>query len=225
KNHVFQEPAIAFARKGYDILLEKPMAVTELDCRELILESKKNNVLLMVCHVLRYTPWVQKLKEIIDKGGIGDVVNIQHLIPPAKAASRCLDCPTEVESACPYSAQKIYLNGIKTGNTGWPLNTITETPDIESVTEALRTGPYGRCVYDMDNDVMSHQTVNMQFTGGSTATLTMVAFTKDLCNRKVRIFGTKKCSNALKKRSTEIDRTWLHVPSGTPGPPAMALTK
>ena len=37
------------------------------------------------------------------------------------------------------------------------MSVITPTPDIESVTEALRHGPYGRCVYDMENDVMSHQ--------------------------------------------------------------------
>jgi len=40
---------------------------------------------------------------------------------------------------------------------GWPVSVLCETPDIESVTEALRSGPYGRCVYDCDNDVMSHQ--------------------------------------------------------------------
>ena len=44
------------------------------------------------------------------------------------------------------------------GNKGWPVSVLTSgPPDIESVTEALRTGPYGRCVYDFDNDVMSQQ--------------------------------------------------------------------
>jgi len=43
------------------------------------------------------------------------------------------------------------------GRTGWPLSIIAEVPDIESVTEAIRTGPYGQCVYDCDNDVVDHQ--------------------------------------------------------------------
>ena len=37
------------------------------------------------------------------------------------------------------------------------------------------------------------QTVNMQFAGGATATMSMIAFTKAICARKVRIFGTKVC--------------------------------
>ena len=43
------------------------------------------------------------------------------------------------------------------GHKSWPVSVITEVPDIESVTEALRSGPYGRCVYDSDNNVMDNQ--------------------------------------------------------------------
>ena len=42
---------------------------------------KENNVILSVCHIMRYMPWVKKVKEIIDSGEIGDVVNINHTEP------------------------------------------------------------------------------------------------------------------------------------------------
>ena len=47
------------------------------------------------------------------------------------------------------------------GDKSWPVNAITytEVPDIESVTEALKTGPYGRCVYDSDNNVVDNQVI------------------------------------------------------------------
>lgn len=47
--------------------------------------------------------------------------------------------------------------------------------DIENVTEALRTGPYGRCVYHAGNDVVDHQVVNIEYEGGVTASMTMSA--------------------------------------------------
>ena len=34
---------------------------------------------------------------------------------------------------------------------------VSDVVDIENITTALREGPYGRCVYESDNDVMSHQ--------------------------------------------------------------------
>jgi len=57
---------------------------------------------------------------------------------------------------------------------GWPRSALTEEPaDEESLLRALQNGPYGRCVYHCDNDVVDHQIVNMQFESGISASLTM----------------------------------------------------
>lgn len=77
------------------------------------------------------------------------------------------------------------------GHTGWPLKPLVDgVPDIENVTDALANGPYGRCVYDCDNDVCDHQVVNLEFSNGSTASLTMVAFSSTICERQTRLHFT-----------------------------------
>ena len=116
--------------------------------------------------------------------------SLKHFRPenrPVGAADRCLDCP--IEPACPYSAPRIYLGRVRNGDTGWPVNVLTPDVTADGVTEALRTGPYGRCVYACDNDVVDHQVVNMQFEGGATATFTMTAFNRQR-DRETRVFGT-----------------------------------
>lgn len=76
-----KDVAIAFAKKGYHILLEKPMAITESDCIAIADAAAKYNIILCVCHVLRYTKYTKTLKALIDNGTIGDIVTIQHLEP------------------------------------------------------------------------------------------------------------------------------------------------
>lgn len=74
------------------------------------------------------------------------------------------------------------------GHTGWPTSAILDgVPDIENVTEALKTGPYGRCVYESANDVCDNQVVNIEFSNGCTASFTMVAFTSAICDRQTRL--------------------------------------
>jgi predicted dehydrogenase len=72
------------------------------------------------------------------------------------------------------------------------LQTVTSARTEEGVLDALRTGPYGRCVYRCDNDVVDHQVVNLEYEGGTTASFTMTAFT-DFAFRQTKIFGTHGC--------------------------------
>ena len=107
---------------------------------------------------------------------------------PEGAGSRCLQC--NYEPKCPYSAIKIYIRDrLEKGATHWPINVLTPVVTRENVLKALEDGPYGRCVYECDNDVVDNQVVNMLFDGGRTATVTMTAFAKG--GRKTRIFGTR----------------------------------
>ena len=71
------ETAIPLLNAGYDMLLEKPFAVCEEDMRQIVDCAKKNNSKVMICHVLRYTPFYYAIKERIENGEIGDIINIQ----------------------------------------------------------------------------------------------------------------------------------------------------
>ncbi|MEV4564357.1 Gfo/Idh/MocA family oxidoreductase [Nonomuraea sp. NPDC049419] len=107
---------------------------------------------------------------------------------PEGAADRCLDCP--IEPACPYSAKRLYLGCLGDPDSEfWPLGAVTPGRTEEDVLDALRTGPYGRCVYACDNDVVDHQEVLMEFDDGGTCSFTMSAFTP-MEHRRTRLFGT-----------------------------------
>ena len=247
-----EAPVMAFADKGYDILLEKPIAPTLEACRRIVAKVKEKGIIFAVCHVMRYTKYTRQLKKLLEEGVIGDIVSIQHLEPvghwhqchsfvrgnwrnsketcfmllakcchdmdwlshvmdkkcskvhsfgslfefraekqPAGAADRCTDCPPDIESMCPYSASKIYLRDrVAKGQQGWPTNVLTTDVTPAGVVKALREGPYGRCIYKCDNDVVDNQVVNMTFENGATAQMVMTAFCNE-SGRQTRIFGTK----------------------------------
>ncbi|MHA1418549.1 MAG: Gfo/Idh/MocA family oxidoreductase [Candidatus Heimdallarchaeaceae archaeon] len=70
------EPAILAMERGYDVLLEKPMAISIHDCKKLVEVSEKTGKILQIGHVLRFTEFFSRIKEIISSGKIGKVVNI-----------------------------------------------------------------------------------------------------------------------------------------------------
>lgn len=238
------EPTIASLEKGYNVLLEKPMSISPNECLAMTKKAQQVGKTLTICHVLRYTPFYTKLKELIDSSVIGNIMSVQHIekvgywhhahsfvrgnwrnskesspmilqkcchdmdilrwllnkkcvrlssfgnlsfFTPENAplghTAKCTDGCTS-ENTCPFSALKIYV-----GKTGWPANVVSQNTNSEAILEALRSGPYGRCVYACDNNVVDHQVVNMEFEGGTTVALTMSAFTSDI-SRTTHFMGT-----------------------------------
>lgn len=72
------EPAMKAIDLKYHLLLEKPIAPTAKECKELSENAKKNNVKVVVCTVLRYAPIFMTIKDIVDSGRLGNIISINH---------------------------------------------------------------------------------------------------------------------------------------------------
>jgi predicted dehydrogenase len=147
-----------------------------------MLMAKSCHDLDWICHLLE-RPCIQ----VASFGGL------RHFRPenrPAEAAPRCSEC--RLEADCPFSARRIYAALQAEGQWGRILNSVSSDPSPAALESALRHGPYGRCVYACDNDVVDHQVVAMEFAGGITAGFTMTAFTPQM-ERCTYIGGTLGC--------------------------------
>jgi len=152
--------------------------------------SKESSPMILAksCHDMDILLWLvgSNCKSLTS---FGDLKYFKKENAPEGAPLRCSDgCP--VEASCPYSAGKIYIDW----SDGWQASILkavvsNDTSD-EGIKKALKEGPYGRCVYHCDNDVVDHQVVNMEFDNGVTAVFTMTGFTVH-GDRVIKIFGTK----------------------------------
>lgn len=154
-------------------------------------------ILQKCCHDMDIILW------LIDKpcrsiSSVGSLSFFKESNAPNGATKRCLDnCPAA--DTCIYNAERFYLGE----NTSWPVSVISEDMSLEARRLAIKNGPYGRCVFFCDNDVVDHQVVAMEFEGGATATLTMCAFTQD-CTRSIEIMGTKGYLHAEMKKFGDL---------------------
>jgi predicted dehydrogenase len=124
-------------------------------------------ILTKCCHDLDLLVWMLGRPEKLASFG-----SLSHFRPERVGPDipdRCTDgCPIEAE--CPYFAPRVYIEQDK-GN--WARDPVSLDHSPEALKRGLETGPYGRCVYRSDNDVVDHQVVLLHFTGGLTASLTM----------------------------------------------------
>ncbi|HEY9786117.1 MAG TPA: Gfo/Idh/MocA family oxidoreductase [Candidatus Obscuribacterales bacterium] len=278
------EPAVAALQQGYHVLLEKPMAVTPEDCVKIVRASEKAQTVLMIAHVLRYTPFFSTLHKVIASGRLGEIVAIEHrenvsywhmahsfvrgnwrnseqtapmilakcchdldiltwmmgsVRPrrvqsmgslmhfiaknaPPDAPDRCTDgCSTE--DTCAFSAIRFYLDPKTNRSCVSALGTDT-SPDGRL--KALQTGPYGLCVYKTDNNVVDHQSVNIEFENGTIATLIMHGHSHAE-GRTMRYDGTRATLRGTFPFDTEPEITiydhvtgeeqFINIPPAPPG--------
>jgi hypothetical protein len=99
-------------------------------------------------------------------------------------SDRCVDC--ELNNTCPYSANKIYLEDDKIVRS---LNTIHSNPTKENLKKSIQDGPYGRCVYKCDNNVIDHMVSILEFENKVSATFNLSAFTEE-CTRTIKLMFT-----------------------------------
>jgi predicted dehydrogenase len=282
-------PAIYAMKKGYHVLLEKPMSNTLEDCLEIVKTAKDTKRQLQICHVLRYTKFFRTIYDAIQSGKLGQIItythreNVAHFHmahsyvrgnwrnlaesspmilakcchdldiiywfagaqcdklasfgklaffkkdhAPPESTDRCCTCP--LKDTCEFSAYSIYagkplinaaasspklgmlhhLAKIQKNYPGfvkflakfiapirrivpwkeWPTTIITTDLSEAGIRKAIEEGPYGRCVWKCDNDVVDHQMVTMNFKNGITANLTMHGHSP-FEGRQLRIDGTK----------------------------------
>ncbi len=235
--------AMAAMKKGYHLLLEKPISPDPKETLEIARTAETLKRTVLVCHVLRYSPFFREIRRIIDSGSIGRVLSVQHnenignyhmahsfvrgnwrredlssslmmqkschdmdllywLVgspckkvasfgertyfreenAPENSAARCCDCPLKDE--CRFSAYRAYLPV----RGDWPATVLTTDQSESGLLEAIRIGPYGRCVFRCDNDVCDHQVTVLEFENGVTATFNLSGFTNRMA-RTLKIMG------------------------------------
>lgn len=73
------QPALRAIEKGYHLLLEKPVSQTARECADVALAAEKKGVSVLVCHVLRYSPFFKTVKQLLMADTIGQVMSVVHV--------------------------------------------------------------------------------------------------------------------------------------------------
>ena len=150
-------------------------------------ETSAPMILAKSCHDVDLLRWIIG-KKCVKVSSFGSLKYFHSGNKPEGAPKRCIEgCPHA--SQCPYDAVKSYYED---KNNKWFRGVAADCPNPtdEQVLEAIKTGPYGRCVFQCDNNVVDHMVVNMEFEDQVTAAFTMSAFSPRIA-RETIIMGTK----------------------------------
>ncbi len=78
RDNLHYRPALAALESGYHLVLEKPISPSLDECRDIAATAEKHRRNIQVCHVLRFTGFWRKIKELVDSDWIGRVIHYDH---------------------------------------------------------------------------------------------------------------------------------------------------
>ena len=173
-------------------------------------------ILAKCCHDLDILVW--NLPSPVKRlSSIGSLLHYRAENVGPEIPLRCTDgCP--IEQTCPFSAIGIYLDMrpfphyLAEAQAGrfdleepktWPFTVLSPDVSRASRQRALETGPYGRCVYRCDNDVVDHQMVTMELETGASVALVMHGHSNEE-HRSMRYDGTRATLRARFGNHSEI---------------------
>lgn len=150
-------------------------------------EGSSPMILQKCCHDMDILLWLadSSCKKI---SSFGNLSYFSKENAPDGAPPYCMDGCAHYDE-CPFYAPRFYLEHSKAIEDGL-IYAVTDYTDSEHIIDALKKGPYGRCVFHSDNTVVDHQTVEIEFCNQVTASFLMTAFTNK-CARRIRLMGTK----------------------------------
>lgn len=143
-------------------------------------------IIAKCCHDLDIILWLMD-KKCVSVSSFGKNFYFNKSKAPEGSADYCVDCDEKIRKKCLYNALELYPKSIKQGVIGGTarykesniLNLIEQKQDV-----------IGKCIFRVDCDAIDNQVVNMNFADGSTAHLTMTAFSNK-CDRNISVHGTK----------------------------------
>lgn len=166
-------------------------------------------ILAKCCHDLDILVW--NLNAPIKRlSSVGSLLHYRSDRVGPEIPARCTDnCP--IERSCPFSAIGIYLEyrhleqppANPTHPDQWPFSVLTHDLSYAGRLKALQEGPYGRCVYHCDNDVVDHQLIAMETASGASVALVMHGHSNEE-HRSMRYDGTRATLRARAGRTSEI---------------------
>lgn len=147
-------------------------------------ETADPMILSKCCHDMDLLFWILG-RRAVRLSSFGSLLHFRpDRAPHPEVPERCTDgCP--VEDTCLYEARRLYTSDFMKRF----VRHFTIDGDESSVLDALRSGPFGRCVYRCSNNVVDHQIVNLEFDGGISVNLIMQGHSHD-DTRTMRYDGT-----------------------------------